>query len=140
MAQAYFFNLTATDITLNVNSNTGTAAQTVSALPKPPYTPNNNPNAITRHAGTPQTNQFGDNQNGGTANTVSWGPADGSSSTVTVTVAVDHASYPIQGAGADLLIYLFTSAAIVMSPTDSIPYLGTNGQTINVKRGSAEAL
>lgn len=129
MGQVYFFNLTASTATLDVNGFNG---DTIKPLPGAPYTPNTNQSTYTRYdTSEPQEHQFG------TKNTVSYKLDGGASGSVQVSINVDFGRYPAVG---DLLVYLYSSAVVVVSPTDSVPYLGKNGDTVDVGPGSAQLL
>lgn len=127
---AYFYNLSDQAVVINVNSFNG---DNVSGLGSSPYKPNASTNSPYARYDTaePQQGQFG------TANTLEYNVAGGAGGKVAVTINVDFGRYP---ANVDLIIYLFNSAVVVLSPSDSVPYLGTNGATIEVGPGSAQAL
>jgi hypothetical protein len=127
MGNVYFYNLTASTVSLSVNGFNG---DTIKPLPGAPYTPNTNQNTYTRYdTAQPQQNQFG------TRNAISYKLDGGASGAVDVEIDVDFGRYPAVG---DLLVYLYSSAVVVMSPTDSVPYLGKNSETINVGPGSLQ--
>lgn len=130
MGQVYFFNLTSQDLSLNVNGFNG---DKIRPLPGAPYTPNTSQNTYTRYdTAQPQQNQVG------TQNTISYKlGSGGSGGTVNVGINVDFGAY---SADKDLLVYLYAGAVIVMCPTDSRPYLGRSGSTIQVGPGSPNEL
>jgi hypothetical protein len=131
-AQAVFYNMTGQDVTMQVN-NQMTTQETVSAIPSTsPYTPNHNANTYTRvNLSQPQVNQFGN------VNTLLYESLGGLGFTVQVTINVDSTAYPVTD---PVLIFMFSTAVVVMCPADSQPYMGHTGSTINVKPGSTEVL
>jgi hypothetical protein len=124
---AYFYNLSDQQLVINVNGFNG---DDVSGLGSSPYKPNasNNSPYSRYNTSQPQSGQFG------SANTLAYLVGGGAGNKVSVTINVDFNRYPEDD---DLIVYLFNSAVIVMSPSDSVPYLGNNGSTINVGPGSA---
>ena len=126
----YFFNLSDQEVTINVNDFNGDKA---AGLGSAPYAPNASAGSPYSRYDTaqPQKGQFG------TVNTLEWNVSGGGGGKNHVTVNVDFGRYP---ANVDLIVYLFNAAAVVLSPSDSVPYLGTNGQTIQVGPGSPNAL
>lgn len=132
-AKAYFFNMSAQAISqLNVNTSPQDA---VAALGSAPYTPNvstNSPyNRYDSPNDPPRPGEF-DNKN-----TISYNVGGGGGGIMTVKINVNFSQYPVT---ADLLIYLFNSAVIIMSPTDSVPYIGYNNGTINMGPSSDNVL
>ncbi len=131
-AQAVFYNMTGEDVQMQVNNQFSTQ-ETVSAIPTAsPYTPNHNANTYTRvNLSQPQVNQFG------TVNTLIYEALGGLGFTVQVTINVDGTTYPVTG---PLLVFMFSTAVVVVSPIDSNPYMGHSGDTIQVKPGASDSL
>lgn len=127
-AQAVFYNMTGEDLTMQVN-NQFTTTETVSAIPSAsPYTPNHNANTYTRvNLSQPQVNQFGN------TNTLAYSSQGGLSISMQVTIDVNCNDYPTTN---PLLIFMFRTAVVVTCPTDSVPYVGNNGGTIDVSSAS----
>jgi len=127
-AQAVFYNMTGEDLTMQVNSQFSTT-ETISAIPSAsPYTPNHNANTYTRvNLSQPQVNQFG------STNTLAYSSQDGTSISMQVTITVNGNDYPTMN---PLLIFMFRNAVVVTCPTDSVPYVGNNGGTIDVSSAS----
>jgi hypothetical protein len=132
-AKAYFFNMSAQAITqLNVN---GSPQDAVAALGSAPYTPNVSTNSPYNRYDSPHDKpRPGEFDN---INTVSYNIGGGGGGAMTVHINVNFSQYPVT---VDLLIYLFNSAVIVMSPADSVPYIGYNNGTINVGPNSPNML
>ncbi|MFF5210131.1 hypothetical protein [Streptosporangium sp. NPDC000396] len=127
---AYFYNLSEQDVVIDVNNFNG---DKVAGLGSAPYSPNKSSNGPYQRYDTaePQQGQFG------TTNTLEYNVAGGGGGKVSVTINVDFGRYP---ANMDLIVYLYNSAVMVMSPSDSVPYLGKNGQTIQVGPGSDQRI
>jgi hypothetical protein len=127
-AQAVFYNMTGQDLSMQVNGQMSTI-ETVAAIPTTtPYTPNHNVNTYTRTTFEPQINQFGPK------NTLTFQSLNEGGISVTVEIHVNISNYPVIN---PLLIMMYSNGAVVTCPTvDSVPYLGHNGETINVAFGS----
>jgi hypothetical protein len=131
-ANAYFYNLSAQKITqLNVNNSPQDSADALGAEPFQPNASANSPYSRYNSGGQARPGEFDVN------NTVSYNVGGGGGGTVSVTINVDFGTYPQPD---DLIIYMFDSAVIVLSPSDSVPYLGQNGSTITVGHGSSDRL
>ena len=128
-AQAVFYNMTGDDLQVQVNPRLGNATETVSAIPtSSPYTPNHSANTYTRVNAAPQQAQFGND------NTLVYGSEGGLGISVEVEIKVDGTTYAPRN---PLLIFMFSTAAVVTCPAvDSVPYVGHDGETINVKPGA----
>ena len=128
MGQVYFYNLSAQGVTLNVNEYNG---DSIAGLGSAPYKPNASSNTYTRYdTAQPQQGQIG------TANSIEYNVGSGAAGgKVKVTVNVDFGAYP---ENVDLIVYLYNSAIVIVSPSDSKPYLGTNGGTVTVGPGSTD--
>jgi hypothetical protein len=131
-AQAVFYNMTGEDLTIQVNGQM-TTQETISAIPTTsPYTPNHNANTYTRvNITQPQINQFGN------VNTLLYEGLGGLGINIQVGINVDGTSYPVTQ---PLLIFMYSTAAVVVCPTDSVPYMGHGGDTIQVKPGATDSL
>jgi hypothetical protein len=131
-AQAVFYNMTGEDLTMEVNQQVSTAEK-VSAIPAAsPYTPNHNANTYTRvNLSEPQINQFGN------TNTLFYSSQDGTSIKINVTINVDCDDYPVIY---PLLVFMFRDAVVVTCPTDSVPYVGHDGDKIVVAHSSGTTL
>jgi hypothetical protein len=131
-AQAVFYNMTGEDVQMQVNNQFSTM-ETVSAIPATsPYTPNHNANTYTRvNISEPQVNQFG------TVNTLVYQALGGLGLEIQVTIDVDGTTYPVTQ---PLLIFMFSTAVVVVCPSDSVPYMGHTGDTIQVKPGATDSL
>jgi hypothetical protein len=127
-AQAVFYNMTGEDLTMQVNSQFSTS-ETVSAIPATsPYTPNHNANTYTRVSySQPQVNQFG------SANTLAYSSQQGAGISMQVSIDVNCNDYPTTN---PLLVLMFRNAVVVTCPSDSVPYVGNNGGTIDVSSAS----
>jgi hypothetical protein len=126
----YLYNMSDQAAMINVNSFNGDKA---AGLGSAPYTPNTSASSPYARYDTaePQQGQFG------TENTLEYNVSGGAGGKVSVKINVDFGRYP---ENEDLIAYLFNSAVIVLSPSDSVPYLGLNGSTIEVGPGSHQAL
>ena len=127
-AQAVFYNLTGEDLTMQVNSQFSTT-ETISAIPSAsPYTPNHNANTYTRvNLSQPQVNQFGN------TNTLAYSSQDGTSISMQLNINVNCNDYPTMN---PLLVFMYRNAVVVTCPTDSVPYVGNNGGTIDDRSAS----
>jgi hypothetical protein len=119
-------------VQMQVNNQFSTQ-ETVSAIPtNSPYTPNHNANTYTRvNISQPQVNQFGNN------NTLVYEALGGLGFQVQVTIDVDGTTYPVTD---PLLIFMYSTAVVVTCPSDSVPYMGHSGDTVQVKPGSSDKL
>jgi hypothetical protein len=127
---AYFYNLSEQKMDLIVN---GFSGDTIAGLGSAPYAPNASANSPYEQydTATPEEGQIG------TTNTVEYKLTGGAGGTINVTVDIDFGRYP---ANVDIIFYLFNSAVVVLSPSDSVPYMGTNGTTIQMGPGSQAEL
>jgi hypothetical protein len=127
---AYFYNLSEEPVTLNVNTFNG---DKIAGLGSAPYTPNASASSPYQRYDTaaPQQGQLG------SENQIEYNVSGGAGGKVNVNINVDFGKYPED---VDLIIYLFDSAVVVLSPMDSTPYLGENGSTIFVGAGSPQAV
>ncbi|HEY2715877.1 MAG TPA: hypothetical protein VGI73_06625 [Solirubrobacterales bacterium] len=131
MGSVYLFNMSDQEMTAEVN---GFSGDTLAGLGSAPYTPNKSAwSPYTRYkTKEPQEKQFGEE------NTLHYNVGSGGSGgKVHVGIDIDFGPYP---ADVDLVVYLFNAAVVVMSPSDSVPYLGRDGETIKVGPGSKQAL
>ncbi|NUT92504.1 MAG: hypothetical protein HOY78_10780 [Saccharothrix sp.] len=131
-AQAVFYNMTGEDLTMEVNQQVGTAEKVPAIPTTSPYTPNHNANTYTRvNLSEPQINQFGN------TNELFYSSQDGTSIKINLTIDVDCNDYPVTN---PLLIFMFRDAVVVTCPTDSVPYVGHDGEKIVVAHGSSTTL
>ncbi len=126
MGQVLFFNMTKGTATMTLNERQ--PALEIKPLPaSAPYTPNDNGTEIKRTAEPPHKDEFGPED------TLYYELNGGELGTVKVTIKVDQETYPPSG---DLLVYLFLNAVVVMPAEDAKPFLGKNGETIDVAPSS----
>lgn len=127
MGQVLFFNMTKGIATMTLNQRQ--PALEIKPLPaSAPYTPNyNSATEIRRTAESPHKDEFGKED------TLHYELNGGELGTVEVTIKVDQETYPVSG---DLLVYLFLNAVVVMPAEDAKPFLGKNGETIEVAPSS----
>jgi hypothetical protein len=127
MGQVLFFNMTKGTALMTLNERQ--PAIEIKPLPGTvPYTPNyNSTTEIKRTAEPPHRDEFG------AEDTIHYELNGGDLGTVKVTIKVDQETYPTSG---DLLVYLFLKAVIVMPAEDAKPFLGKNGETIEVAPSS----
>lgn len=131
MGSVYLFNMSDQEMTVNVN---GFSGDTIAGLGSAPYAANKSAYSPYLRFKTkePQEKQFGE------VNTLHYNVGSGGSGgKVGVGINIDFKPYP---ANLDLVVYMFNAAVVVMSLSDSVPYLGKDGETIHVGPGSPQAL